>query len=144
MLKLNNCIHSMPFYFFCVNYQLYLHSKFIYLKNWHIIDKKKLDPIAKKLMSYSESVATYLLESDVKTRAPNWLFPCVINGFIVFSHLISFNVLIFSIVTQWNAYYLGTRIMAAVIIVINQYFCYYYMLLYCIIPSPYNICFSIF
>ena len=46
MLKLNNCIHSMSFYFFCVKYQLYFPtSKFIYLRNLHIIDKK-LDPIA--------------------------------------------------------------------------------------------------
>ena len=36
-------------------------------------------PDCKKLMSFSESVATNLLESGVKTRAPNWLFPCVIN-----------------------------------------------------------------
>ena len=48
MLKLNNCIHSMSFYFFCVKCQLYFHTiKFIYLRNGHIIDKKKLNLIAK-------------------------------------------------------------------------------------------------
>ena len=30
-------------------------------------------------MSFSVSVATNLLESGVNTRAPNWLFPCVIS-----------------------------------------------------------------
>ena len=39
----------------------------------------KTRPDRKKLMSFSESVATNLLESVVKTHATNWLFPCVIT-----------------------------------------------------------------
>ena len=49
-------------------------------------------PDRKKLMLFSESVATNLLESGVKSRATNWLLPCVIEDWlcyllIVFTHL---------------------------------------------------------